>query len=94
MLLIQLRRNGAYSENKLFGAARVLRPDLPRRLPRSPRKMLRKALCQLAWSHLKAVVVRPARGSSAQPRALAIDASVGDITGAIAVQPAGHLPPV
>jgi hypothetical protein len=41
----------------------VLRPDLPRRLPRSPREMLRKALSQLAWAQAKAVVgaMLPAR---------------------------------
>jgi hypothetical protein len=30
------------------------------RLPRSPREMLRKALSQLAWAHLKAVEPTPA----------------------------------
>jgi hypothetical protein len=62
MFLIQLPRKGAYSENNLFGAARVLRPDLPRRLPRSPREMLRKALSQLAWAHSKAVGLAPVGG--------------------------------
>ena len=83
----------APSEQTLSGAlATPLDPS--RRSYRALRETLRKALSQLAWTHLKAVVHRPARASSAQSKALAIDASAGDITGAIAAQPGGHLPPV
>src|ERR671921_1650419 len=57
IFLIQARREGAYSESNHFGVARVLRPDLPRRLPRSPREMLRMALSRLAWAHSKAVAI-------------------------------------
>ena len=68
-------------------------PRPPHRLQaRAPLGNIRLALSQLAWTHLKAVVLRPARASSAQSRALAIDTSAGDITGAIAVQRDGHLP--
>jgi hypothetical protein len=69
--LIQLRSKGAYSENKLFGAARVLRPNLLRHSLRSPREMLVQTLSQLTWAHLKAVgAVRPRRLRAPQVKLL------------------------
>src|SRR5215217_7396458 len=76
MFLIQPRRKGAYSENNLFGAARVLRPDRLRHSVRSPREILRKALSQLAWAHSKAVEAtqRPSsRGSRTTPMSTPVD---------------------
>ena len=51
-----------------LGAVRAPLPDLPRRQPRSPREIIRKALFQLAWAHSEAVAISAPAGASPQWR--------------------------
>src|SRR5215208_1049745 len=83
IFLIQARREGAYSENHFFAAARALRPTLPASR-RAGHGRIRSALSQLAWADLKAIATTESLRDSLNGREVASANSSYEICAVVA----------